>query len=344
MEPKEVVMKELNQNLEILEKGLMSELIKISEHRKRILKGEFEKSEKFLKQPQLLKETDVISSAAFPVKLDSSAQEKLAEKRNVADKLEDELRNLRSSFDDKMESTERIKKELHRREGMLIKSVQQIEAFLRAVFYLKQDAETMYEKLENIAANADKELIALAEENANLSMRRNALEQLLRIFKPTKVCLEEILCDSSDYHSVKQLVNYYLVLEILQQDLLNEDEKCQLEETLLKEEREKLVELSKSHPLDIAAKETEIQKLQSATKNVRDQILKLQQQMEAAKIREEAKRFDTERWISKLYDTACQMRPPKPDEDISSVSSQLDRIYDFVSTSFQVLERLKMED
>lgn len=126
----------------------------------------------------------------FSVRLEPSLGEKLAKTRSIALKHEDKLSEMREAINDELQTAERIKKDLDQRENLLIQSVQQIEAYLRAIFYLKYEADDIFIQLENTSKLQDVKLQEMQKDFDSLKDRKKCIIKAISIFSPAKLALE----------------------------------------------------------------------------------------------------------------------------------------------------------
>ncbi|GIY41813.1 uncharacterized protein CDAR_8321 [Caerostris darwini] len=280
------------------------------------------------------------------VKLDQSLNNKLAKKRAVADELEDKLQNLRVNFESKFLSVERIKQELKRRETKLLRSVRKIEKYMRDIYSLKREADDMYEKINANAIEQGLHFTMLSEECDDVLSKTTFSNRLLQCYTPAKACLRDIVCDIQNLGNEKKVVEYYLILQMLRQDLLEEDKKCITEAQDFTNERRNTSERLRTHPLKILEKENIIQNINNETKDIRSKNIELEQQVSnlfSAKVKDELTWYNIQRWININYQTICEIMPPDIDEPKETYLDKLQKMETFVVMGHQIIERYNKE-
>ena len=86
-----------------------------------------------------------------------------------------------------------------------------------------------------------------------------------------------ILSGNSEYSNIGHLVEYYLVLQLLQEELLAEESRCAREEVFVTRSQQRMAE--RNLPAALLAKEDALLRLKSELKNLRVQITELEEQV-----------------------------------------------------------------
>ncbi|GFQ94098.1 uncharacterized protein TNCT_381981 [Trichonephila clavata] len=278
------------------------------------------------------------------VRLEASLSEMLAKKKAIADELDDKLQILRVDFDGKLQSVERVKQELKRRESKLLQSLQKIEKYMRDISSLKRESDDIFQDLKATAAELDKQFFDLSEEYYRIYTRKGSIIQLLESHMPAKHHLDTIIWELRKFPSAKKLVEYYLVLKLLRRDLLEEEERNVSEVQQVADERKATTERLKIHPMNVLEKEEIVHKIENEIKEIRARNLELDRQLTneiSAKIKEDTTWFDIRRWINMLYKTTSEIIPPDPDEPTEGVVSQLLKVEDFLTVGNRLVDRVK---
>ncbi|KAG8197234.1 hypothetical protein JTE90_011386 [Oedothorax gibbosus] len=285
-------------------------------------------------------------NSSIIIQLEPSLAEKLAKKRAVADELEEKLQFHREKFNEQVILAESTKQELKRRELQLVHSVQNIEGYMQEMYSLHKDADDMYERFVDLIKESEAREQNLLKQCSDVSMKINTAFTLLDVFKPVRIYLEDVAYEFPQKASAKQLVNYFLILKQLNKDLLQKDKQRKNEEEILAFERQKIVESARAHPLTILEKEDTLHRLKAEVKEVKVQNVELRQKMDNTKsseIKETLLWHDTERWISKLYQSIREILPPQLGDSVEAGNTleQLQKICEFVVMGRQVSSRLK---
>ncbi|GBM07705.1 hypothetical protein AVEN_137590-1 [Araneus ventricosus] len=280
------------------------------------------------------------------IQLEPSLTEKLAKKRATADELEDKLQKLSFSFKGKLQSVDRIKQELKDQETDLLHSVQKIEGYIRQIYSLKREADDTFERLKSTSIQQALDFSILAREYDYVHTKKGAAIVILKYHRPAQSWLRSAICDLSQYNSVKDLVEYYLVLKLLRKDLLEEDKRGLEEAQRYSDEQKSIGQRARNLPLDILAKEEALYKTKSEIKEMRLKNIELERQVSnllSSKAKEDMTWHDIKRWISKTCKSTCEIITPDSSEPKDSVVYQLQVLQDFVVMGNKIVERLHKE-
>lgn len=194
---------ELEEKLRLLEQNFLFELRKIAEQRLKLERKTI--SSVKIDSPTENKFDRKVAQKTLTVRLESSLGEKLAKTRETSDGLEDRLQETRIMYEDKLKTIECMKEELERRENVLIGSIRQIEAYLRAVFYLKQDADQLRGPILNKGDEQRRILRKLMEETTAWYGKKESLLKAIHVLKPAKLHLEKMKSGLSSFSSFSNL-------------------------------------------------------------------------------------------------------------------------------------------
>lgn len=190
---------ELEEKLRLLEQNFLFELKKISEQRLK-LESKTISSVK-IDSPTENKVGRKAAQKTLTIRLESSLGEKLAKTRETSDGLEDRLQETRVMYEDKLKTIESMKAELDRRENVLINSIRQIESYLRAVFYLKQDADQLRGPILKKGNEQQRILRKLMEETSAWYGKKESLLKSIHALQPAKLHLEKMTSGTSPFTS-----------------------------------------------------------------------------------------------------------------------------------------------
>ncbi|GIX66549.1 uncharacterized protein CEXT_380501 [Caerostris extrusa] len=239
-------------------------------------------------------------------------------------------------------SVERIKRELKKRETKLLRSVRKIEKYTRDIYSLKREADDMYEKINANAIEQGLHFTMLSEECDDVLSKTTLSKELLPCYTPAKACLRDIVCDIQNLGNEKKVVEYYLLLQMLKQDLLEEDKKCITEAQDFTNERRDTSERLRTHPLKILEKENIIQNINNEIKDIRSKNIEMEQQVStlfSAKVKDELTWYNIQRWIIIIYQTICEIMPPDIDEPKETYLDKLQKMETFVVMGHKIIER-----
>lgn len=187
---------ELDDKLLLLKQNFFQELRKIEEQRLKLGSTSTARNgilgkERLRKKSKKVDRTEPAPMIAVPV--ESSVAEKLALSRATSEDLENKRQKVRLAFEDKQRTVERVTAELQRREKILVKSVMQIEAFVKAMFHLKQEAEEMFLQQQDEMTEQKDVLKQMKQDTNSWKTKKISTSQAINVLNPSKLLLEKII-------------------------------------------------------------------------------------------------------------------------------------------------------
>ncbi|GIX66544.1 uncharacterized protein CEXT_380461 [Caerostris extrusa] len=217
---------------------------------------------------------------------------------------------------------------------------------MRDIYSLKREADDMYEKINANAIEQGLYFTMLSEECDEVLFRKQHYQKAVAMLYTSKSLPSRYSLYTKSRKCEKKVVEYYLLLQMLRQDILEEDKKCITEAHDFTNERRNTSERLRTHPLKILEKENIIQSINNEIKDIRSKNIEMEQHVSnlfSAKVKDELTCYNIQRWININYQTICEIMPPDIDEPKETYLDKLQKLETFAVMGHKIIERYNNE-
>lgn len=255
----------------------------------------------------------------------------------IAEKYDDYLRMLCKEQPSIMKNLRNEKRFIQEKKDKLTSLIQKIRLDVKAMQTAARELDALYDIEKEFQLEKEKEMLELDALLQASHERKNILSSFISKFSTAKTFLDS-LATSNKFPNVTSLVQYYLILEALNEQFIQVELQCMQELKVVEDIHLQLKTLWKEHQFELMEREKRYKELITQQEKVKNSNSRLKQVSDTF-LNSQLQEHENWEYIKRWTTGICKKIAIYKDSSSHSkdFTRQLDEIYDFVEASKKII-------